>query len=422
MPRLLLALGVGGLLLAINLWRPRRWPAALAIMSFFAGWLTGELALHSVIFQAAIATGLLLHGALSGWEGWLGLGLSLGAWTALLAAHRRGFGAAAAVEDALRSALGDDWDDALLLPARPPIDWRRVLLPFPIRHPAVARHHGVEFCRHGQQVLHLDVHRRRDAPTGCPTLVYVHGGAWIFGHRATQGLPLLQHMAALGWVCFSVDYRLSPRATFPDQLVDVKRAIAWVRAHGAEHGADPSFILLAGNSAGGHLAALAALTPNDPVYQPGFEEADTSVDGCIPFYGIYDFADRFGHWPNRGLKWLLEHVVMKARHDRAREAWEAASPIARIHADAPPFLILHGTNDTLVPVEEARRFEAALRAISSAPVAYAELDGAQHAFEVFPSVRALGTIPAVARFAAWLHARWQARHHDAPPKKTGAAA
>ena len=112
----------------------------------------------------------------------------------------------------------------------------------------------------------------------------------ILGFRERQGLPLMRHLAARGWVCFSIGYRLSPRATFPEHLLDVKRGLAWVREHAAEHGADPDFVVLCGNSAGAHLAALAALTANDARYQPGFEEVNTSVAGCIGLYGIYDFT------------------------------------------------------------------------------------------------------------------------------------
>jgi acetyl esterase/lipase len=75
----------------------------------------------------------------------------------------------------------------------------------------------------------------------------------------------------------SANYRLRPAARHPDHLVDLKRVIAWVRGHGHEFGADPATLFVSGSSAGGHLAALAALTPNDPAFQPGFEDVDTSV-------------------------------------------------------------------------------------------------------------------------------------------------
>src|SRR4029450_4266482 len=72
------------------------------------------------------------------------------------------------------------------------------------------------------------------------------------------------------------------------------RALRWIRERMAEYGGDPDFVVVTGGSAGGHLAALLALTPNDPEFQPGFEDVDTSVTACVPFYGVYDLGEGFG--------------------------------------------------------------------------------------------------------------------------------
>jgi len=192
-------------------------------------------------------------------------------------------------------------------------------------------------------------------------------------------------------------------------LLDVKQAIRWIREHGAEYGANPDFLVVTGGSAGGHLCALAALTANDPEYQPGFEQVDTSVRGCVAFYGVYDFTDRHGHYRNPGLKNLLQRYVMKAPLATSRELFEKASPMSRVHADAPPFFVIHGDRDTLVPVDEARRFTETLRASLRVPVAYAEIPGAQHAFDGFESVRCGSVINGMEWFAAWVRtARLQA--------------
>ena len=116
----------------------------------------------------------------------------------------------------------------------------------------------------------LDVYRRTGHTTGCPTLLQVHGGAWVIGDKKEQGRPLMLHLAKQGWVCFDPSYRLATQATWPAHLYDVKQALAWGKEHGEEDGADPGFVVVTGGSAGGHLAALVALTPNEPAWQPGF--------------------------------------------------------------------------------------------------------------------------------------------------------
>jgi acetyl esterase/lipase len=236
----------------------------------------------------------------------------------------------------------------------------------------------------------------------------IHGGGWVIGQKDQQGLPLMHHLASRGWVCVAPNYRLSPKAMFPDHLVDVKRAIAWIRQHGAEYGADPDFIVVTGGSAGGHLAALVALTANDKDLQPGFEKVDTSVAACVPFYGIYDFLERHGARGRASMRPFLEKMVMKCSPEQHRERWEKASPISLVHPDAPPFFVIHGTHDSLAFVEDAQHFVARLREVSHSPVAYAELPGAQHAFETFHSLRGAHAVNAVARFAERVHARYRA--------------
>jgi acetyl esterase/lipase len=148
-----------------------------------------------------------------------------------------------------------------------------------------------------------------------------------------------------------------------------------------------------------------ALTANEPRLQPGFEEVDTRLAGAVPFYGVYDFLDRHGHKGDGAamVRWL-ERTVMPGPPATDPELWDLASPIALLRPDAPPFLVLHGTHDSLASVEDARHFAARLREVSVQPVAYAELPGAQHAWDVFRSVRAMESVQAVSRFLEWVHA------------------
>jgi len=258
-------------------------------------------------------------------------------------------------------------------------------------------------------------------------LLQIHGGAWVIGSKNEQALPLMMHMAARGWVCVSANYRLSPRATFPDHLVDLKRALVWMREHAEEFGGDPNFIVVTGGSAGGHLCALMALTANDPEYQPGFESADTSVQGCVPFYGVYDFTNRDNLRESLGLIELIELQVLKAKLGHQRDSFEKASPLYRVRAEVPPppFLVVHGSRDSLVPVRTARSFVEELRRVSRNPVVYAEIPGAQHAFEIFPSVRSTYVVYGAERFLAWVYSRHvaarSARVAGAAPSPTAAA-
>ncbi len=279
---------------------------------------------------------------------------------------------------------------------------RQLLSPFRMRGDDVE---VVRDLAYGDDRRHrLDVYRHRDAPPGSPVVFQIHGGAWVVGDKRQQGQPLLHHLAARGWIGVAPNYRRSPRATFPDHLIDVKRALAWVRTHGSEYGADPGFVAATGGSAGGHLAALLALTPNHPSYQPGFETVDTSVSACVPLYGVYDFLDQHGVRGRAAMRPFLERLIMKCSPTACHETWEAASPINQVRPDAPPFFVVHGGHDTLAWVEDARWFVEALRAVSQSPVLYAELPHTQHAFDVMYTVRAAYVVDAITRWLEHLRA------------------
>jgi acetyl esterase/lipase len=265
----------------------------------------------------------------------------------------------------------------------------------------------------------LDVWRPKDGVERAPVLLQLHGGAWMVGDKREQALPLMLHLAAEGWVTVAANYRLSPRVSIPDQLVDCKLALRWIREHIGEYGGDPDFVVVTGGSAGGHLAALLALTPNDPELQPGFEDVDTSVTACVPFYGVYDLVEAFDPQGRAGARgelvgqWFARRVA-GATLDEDRDRFVQSSPISHVGPHAPPFFAIHGTNDNLVPVEQARRFVAGLREVSCKPVLYAEIPGASHAFEIFHSVRTENVVNGVDRFLAWLHSAHRARRPDVP--------
>lgn len=251
----------------------------------------------------------------------------------------------------------------------------------------------------------LDVWRRPDLPAGhrAPVLIQVPGGGWSINDKRGQAYPLMTRMVELGWICVSINYSRSPRNAWPEHIIDVKRAIAWVRANIAEFGGDPDFIAITGGSAGGHLSSLAALTAADAAFQPGFEDADTTVQAAAPYYGVYDLTDRAAM--HKLMPSLLENVVMQQRFSEHRHVFEAASPTHRVHRDAPPFFILHGANDAVVPRSQARAFHSALRNAGARDVAFAEIPKAHHAFDTIATLRCQLAADAVASFLGIVYGR-----------------
>lgn len=410
----LVALLVAGATATWPILRPPISGVAFSV-GFLAGELAGQLlALAVALCAATLATGWP-PGALGAADG--ALAVAVVALDARLLAM--GFRARHVVDDALRSVPGV----AAVERARGARDawwrWWRTCLAAPLGHHGVRVHRDVPYVDDGDEAHLLDVYTPSAGAHGAPVMLFVHGGAWVFGSKRGQGLPMLHELAARGWVCVTCNYRLSPAATWPDHVVDVKRALAWTRTHAHEYGGDPvRFLAISGNSAGGHLAALSALAWNEAVWQPGFEEADTRVDACVSLYGVLEttgdpeLAGRQG----RAVTVLLERAVMKASLADARAVYEAASPLHRLRADAPPFLVLHGTKDSLVPVGVARAFVEAFRRETGAGVCYVELPGAQHAFDLLCSPRARATTRGIARYLEALIATKSVEPEPARPR------
>jgi acetyl esterase/lipase len=394
-----LAVSLVGAVFTANAFVPVRRVPALFMPSFFGSWLTAELAIHHVFWQSIASLVFVELGALAAWPGWAGLIITFGSWLGLLVLFADGNRARKTFDTALEGV------EAARETTRVPR--RNVVLPFSKRRHGIKVTRDIVYRRVAGTVLKLDVVAPATDGTDRPAIIQIHGGSWVMGDKREQGWPLLSHLAANGWVCFNLNYRLSPGATFPDHLVDLKAGLAWIREHADQWGIDPNFIAVTGGSAGGHLAALMGLTANDPEYQPGFEHADTSLQAAVPIYGVYDFTSRLG--TNRLPFWYrrLERQIMKAFRDDEPEKFRRASPIERIHPEAPPFFVIHGDRDTLAPVEEARYFANELRETSNAPVVYAELGGAQHAFDLFCSPRTSHMLVAVLQFLDATHANAQ---------------
>jgi acetyl esterase/lipase len=376
-----LALAVLFLLLTINSFRPVRRNRWLFAPSFFASWLTNELAPFYLLALIALALGgIVVLGVEQESVGWVALGVVAATWVLLAAIYFKSTKAGGEIEE----ALGEFGADQPKPHRASRSKYRKIK--------------DVPFARVGGRTLRLDVTIPRDDAERRPAVLQIHGGGWVIGDKREPGLPLLKRLASNGWVGFNANYRLSPGATWPDHLVDCKRALAWIREHADEYGVDPSYVVVTGGSAGGHLTAMMALTAGDLSYQPGFEDADCSLQAAVPFYGVYDFTNRLDSATPQMRTWVLEPLVMKAFYDDDPDFFRSASPMDRVHPDAPPFFVLHGNKDTLAPVVDAREFVRLLVEQSGNKVFYAELDGAQHAFDIFSSPRTRRALNGVQRF------------------------
>lgn len=204
----------------------------------------------------------------------------------------------------------------------------------------------------GYRPLHLDL-RVPPGPGHFPVVVWIHGGAWWAGSRlrlpeTVAAIGFHDRLLGRGYAVADVDYRLSGEATFPAQLHDVQAAIRWLRRYAAELRLDLARFAAWGESAGGHLAALAGLSGS----------ADDAVQAVVDWYGVAGLMDKLDSAPTQPdpAEWLIGGPLA----DR-RAAATAASPLSHVHAGAPPFLCMHGTADKTVSFRHSEQLAAALR-------------------------------------------------------------
>lgn len=209
-----------------------------------------------------------------------------------------------------------------------------------------------------------------------PVILWVHGGGWRFGDR-NLAPDLSRWFAERGFAMVSFDYRLSDEVKFPEPVTDVKTAVRWVRSVAAQYSLDGDAIGLWGSSAGAHLSACAALSGNEfvSVEHPGYSSA---VSAVVDGYGPTDFAlideDRLAAPPKvPDAETVIVREVLPAGHPESFESRhvgvpvakgspevERANPVRYVHAYAPPFLILHGESDALVPSTQSQLLYEAL--------------------------------------------------------------
>lgn len=254
------------------------------------------------------------------------------------------------------------------------------------------------YTRPGGSAQLLDLYLPEGVAGPLPVIVWLHGGGWRLGDRCL-GPDLRQFFAARGFAMASIDYRLSGEAVFPAQLHDVRAAVRWLRAHAEEYGLDGRRIGLWGSSAGGHLAALAALTGSGPLAGETPEHLDlaSDVQAVVDGYGPVDFLQIDAHRaPARSLSGdpelarlpvlkpsadpeSFESLLIGAPIETRPDLVRAASPLSYVRPDAPPFLILHGLADAAVPPHQSELLYTALAAHGN-DVTLCLVEGEGHSF------------------------------------------
>lgn len=250
-------------------------------------------------------------------------------------------------------------------------------------------HRAVPYAvRQGYRPLQLDLYLPHDRSRPAPVVLFLHGGGWRLGSRSmfcptwSDWRPSpFQRLVAEGFAVASIDYRLSGEATFPAQLEDCSAALAWLTTRGDEAGADPTRLVVWGESAGGHLAALLGLTAP--------ESHRGQVSGVVDWYGPADLNtlhSQAGADPE-DLD-TREARLLGAPPAQAPELARVASPLTYVRPGAPPFHIAHGLADRFVPVEQSRQLAKALEAAGVAT----ELElvpGADHMWREAPDPEAI---------------------------------
>lgn len=227
--------------------------------------------------------------------------------------------------------------------------------------------------------LHLDAYRQTTHTSPRPGVLFVHGGSWADGHRYTH-IRRACLLAAEGWVTATMSYRLSGEARWPAALADVKSALRWMRSEAKWLGVDCGRLAVAGNSAGGHLAAMAALTPGElPHGKSGkpiaHSDQSDAAAAAVLWYPVTDLEAVTG----------LQNHVQALLGTRRRRRRALASPLHYVSAASPPTLTLIGADDDIVPVTSAIRFHDALTRMDVRNALHV-YPHAGHAFDFLPEL------------------------------------
>jgi acetyl esterase len=228
-----------------------------------------------------------------------------------------------------------------------------------------AMHNDVEFAKVGDVSLTLDAWVP-DGEGPFAAVVIVHGGGFVRGDKQTYVKPLFEPLTKAGFAWFTINYRLAPKYKFPAAAEDVERAVIYVRSHARQYKVDPNRIALMGESAGGHLVS----------YVGAHGKPEARVAAVVSFYGPHDFESRArsSGSVSDGLKGFLGIAEL---NEDAYAVLRKASPITYVHKGMPPYLLIHGTKDAMVPYEQSVKMCEKMRA-SSASCELFTVEGAGH--------------------------------------------
>lgn len=250
----------------------------------------------------------------------------------------------------------------------------------------------VQFASSGEAPLLLDLYLP-EGKAAVGLIVWVHGGAWRAGSRATVDLA---DMTSRGWAVASVDYRLSPVARFPAQVHDIKAAIRYLRAHAARHGYPASRFVIAGSSAGGHLAALVGVSNGQAELEGAVgseRQVSSDVQAIVSLYGASNLTSILAQSTPHGLSVRVPalELLLGARPDAVPELARLASPVFHVGPSEPPLLMLHGDQDLQMPINQSHELEGVYRR-HGRPVRLVVVHGSGHGGSAFTEPAKLALI------------------------------